>query len=660
MSRYIGFALLVTIMFTYTGLQAAAIQVHKTGQTSCWDDSGNVITCAGTGQDGEKQAGAAWPSQRFLDRGDGTILDNFTGLIWLKNANCQGIMGWQQALSASNAMASGSCGLTDGSTAGQWRLPNRKELLSLQSYQQSNGTTWLSSQGFSNAQSDWYWTSDTYLPDPGQKWLVHTVGAAWPQSEVPAAAGYFVLPVRGPVATTVGFNQKDIGSVNLTGSLTSSNSVYSLSGSGSDIWLTADSFSFGYQTLIGDGQITARVASLQNTDPWAKSGVMIRETLSADSAHAMMVVTAGNGANFQRRLSTGASSLNTGPLTAMAPYWVKLVRNGSTFTGYASPDGITWTLVGSDTVSMASTVYIGLAVTSHNSSALCTATFDGVTVNFGNAPPAVQITAPANGATFTAPASIKITATATASTGGAVTRVDFYQGTTLIGNATASPYSVSWSNVAAGNYTLTAKVTDTQNTTATSSPVTVTVASGSAVLPAPWASSDIGNVGVTGSASYQNGVYSISGAGSDIWGSADQFNYLYRPLTGDGQIVTRLVSQQNTNAWAKAGLMIRNTLATDASYAMMAATPINGTTFQRRLSAGSFYLATAGPTMAAPCWLKLVRSGNTFTGYVSADGITWVLAGSDKIVMQSTVYVGFAVTSHNTSMLGTATFDSVQ
>ena len=113
--------------------RALAKRVAKTGQTQCWDAGGTVIPCAGTGQDGQYQAGIdpavsaifgtayntpAWTGVRFTDNGDGTVTDNLTALIWLKNANCFGAKNWATALSDANALASGSCGLSDGSIAG--------------------------------------------------------------------------------------------------------------------------------------------------------------------------------------------------------------------------------------------------------------------------------------------------------------------------------------------------------------------------------------------------------------------------------------------------------------------------------------------------------------------------------------------------------------
>jgi hypothetical protein len=108
---------------------------------------------------------------------------------------------------------------------------------------------------------------------------------------------------------------------------------------------------------------------------------MIRESLAANSAHAFMLVSAAKGVALQWRPSTAAASQSISGSLSSPPRWVKLVRNGSMFTGYESADGSSWTAVGSTTITMtASTVYVGLAVTSHTTSASTTAVIDSVTV----------------------------------------------------------------------------------------------------------------------------------------------------------------------------------------------------------------------------------------------------------------------------------------
>jgi hypothetical protein len=159
--------------------------VPQTGQTQCWDAAGALIPCAGTGQDGEFQAGVAWPTPRFTDRGDGTVRDNLTGLIWLKQANCfpgSGGFGltWEEALQAANTLASGSCDLADGSQAGAWRLPNIRELNSLIDFGFVNpalsnaaGTGhWAENDAFSGVQSRPYWSSTTSVANLHHAWLV--------------------------------------------------------------------------------------------------------------------------------------------------------------------------------------------------------------------------------------------------------------------------------------------------------------------------------------------------------------------------------------------------------------------------------------------------------------------------------------------------------
>src|SRR6185295_3064091 len=154
--------------------------------------------------------------------------------------------------------------------------------------------------------------------------------------------------------------------------------AFSLKAAGSDVWGAADAFHYAYRPLNGDGFIVARLKSLQNTSTSAKAGVMIRETLTPGSANAFMLVTQGKGTDFQRRLTSGAATVNQVGTLDKPPYWVKLERIGDTFNAYQSPDGTTWTLVGSDTIPMAASIYIGLAAVSHTVMATTIGVFDSV------------------------------------------------------------------------------------------------------------------------------------------------------------------------------------------------------------------------------------------------------------------------------------------
>jgi hypothetical protein len=176
-----------------------------------------------------------------------------------------------------------------------------------------------------------------------------------------------------------GWTATDIGAVGAAGRSSAANGVFTINGAGADIWGTADALQYAYRTLSGDGELTARVVSVQNTARWAKAGVMIRASGSAGAAQATMLVSAGAGSAFQYRSATnGVSASIAGPSTVFAPEWVRIVRAGSDISGYESADGVTWTLVGKTTIPFGATVDIGFAVSSHNTAVTCTATFDHV------------------------------------------------------------------------------------------------------------------------------------------------------------------------------------------------------------------------------------------------------------------------------------------
>lgn len=264
------------------------------------------------------------------------------------------------------------------------------------------------------------------------------------------------LTIQPDTSLPAPWQSQDVGTVGLAGSATHSAGTFTVIGSGTDIWNGADGFHYAFQPWSGNGEIIARVDSVENTDPWAKAGVMFRQSLAANSAHALMAITPGNGAAFQRRLAGGGTSTHTAGPVVTAPYWVRLLRTGTTLQGFASPDGVNWTLVGADTVTLTDPIYVGLAVTAHNNTLASTATFSNVQLQVPALPPAITLTSPANGASFTAPATVNLAATVTPN-GNVISAVEFLNGATVIGTATAEPYSFPWSNVGAGSYTLGAR-----------------------------------------------------------------------------------------------------------------------------------------------------------------------------------------------------------
>lgn len=354
-----------------------------------------------------------------------------------------------------------------------------------------------------------------------------------------------------------GWTTSNIGAPALSGRASHTNGTFTIEGGGRDVWDPSDQFFFTHRQVTGDVTIVARVGSLENTHAWAKAGVMIRESLSGTSRHAFALVSPGKGVAFQRRTSTGGASASTAT-TGVAPMWVRLERRGSTITASRSTTGSSWTTVGSATISMASTVYVGLAVTSHNASNLATATFNNVSV-----------------------------------------------------------------------------------------------------LPTAWTAADVGAPAVRGSTSWNGSAFAASGAGVDIWGTSDQFQFAYRQVSGDVDVIARVASLSGPHAWSKAGVMVRASVSASSAHASLFASRSNGIAFQRRPAAGLSSIHTSGGSGAAPVWVKLERRGSAITAFRSANGTSWTMIGSETLTLPSTFYVGLAITSHSTSTAANASFTNV-
>jgi regulation of enolase protein 1 (concanavalin A-like superfamily) len=169
---------------------------------------------------------------------------------------------------------------------------------------------------------------------------------------------------------------------------------------------------------------------------------------------------------------------------------------------------------------------------------------------------------------------------------------------------------------------------------------------------------DVGQPGVAGSYAASGGTYTVTGGGADIWGRKDSFYFAARQLSGDADLICRVVSQEDTADWAKAGIMVRETMADNSSQAMVVAAPVGRVAFQRRSTTNG---TTANSSVAGqvPVWLRLVRTGNLFVAYSSSDGVAWSEISRKSIIMASQVWVGLAVTSHNNSQTSQAVFDEV-
>ena len=132
-----------------------------------------------------------------------------------------------------------------------------------------------------------------------------------------------------------------------------------------------------------------------------------------------------------------------------------------------------------------------------------------------------------------------------------------------------------------------------------------TTAAASAALPSPWTHQDVGSTGLAGSASYANGAFNVAGAGADIWGSADAFHYVSQTTSGDVQLVARVSALQNTSQWAKAGIMLRQSLTANSAHVLLDVTP-GGIEFMTRTASGATTDFITSGTAAAP---NLVEAG---------------------------------------------------
>jgi regulation of enolase protein 1 (concanavalin A-like superfamily) len=269
-----------------------------------------------------------------------------------------------------------------------------------------------------------------------------------------------------------GWTGANVGSPSLSGRATYSGATFNVEGTGIRIGYAADQFYYVYKRITGDVTIVARVASIEYTHRSAKAGVMIRESLTGDSRHALALVTPARGIGFHRRTTTGGRTTGTN-VSGAAPVWLRLVRSGSTFKASRSNNGTTWTTIASATIPMKSTVYVGLAVSSYNPSQRATGMFTNVSVK-GTllTPPTVTLTAPI-GLTYTAPGTVILSAMASDPDG--VARVEFYANNALLATDSTSPYWYTWTGVAAGTYSLKAVARDTRGAVATTASRTISV-----------------------------------------------------------------------------------------------------------------------------------------------------------------------------------------
>ncbi|MGI8562023.1 MAG: PQQ-binding-like beta-propeller repeat protein [Candidatus Dormibacter sp.] len=366
---------------------------------------------------------------------------------------------------------------------------------------------------------------------------------------------------------------QDIGQPSPAGGQTLNNGTWQIQGGGSDIFQTSDQFHFVWQTVPGDGTVSAHITAQTNSDPWAKAGVMLRQSADPAAAYYFALVTPSNGIQIQYRLSQGAAAAELTGFPATVPAYLRVARSGSVLCAYSSADGATWSYIRGSCIVLAGIsgpVYGGMAVTSHNGLALSTVTMDSVAIT-----------------------------------------------------ATAPPPPV--------------------------------------FCPANWNCADIGNPGLPGDQALNNGAWTVDGGGSDIWGNADQFHYVWQQLPGDGSVSGRVVSQGNSDPWAKGGLMIRQSTDPASPYYAVFVTPGHGVVVQYRATQGGAS-AAAGPVAGAPpAYVRVTVAAGSFTAYTSADGVTWTAIPGSTVALGMTApsLAGMAVTAHNGGAISQVVIDTV-
>jgi hypothetical protein len=352
------------------------------------------------------------------------------------------------------------------------------------------------------------------------------------------------------------WQSSDIGSVGVSGtsSYNQTSDEFTVMGSGANIWGQADAFHYVSRQFTGGFELVVKADSVAAVNEWSKAGLMVRESLAADSKNALMALTAANGAVFQRRVIAAGMTSKDVRQGWVAPCWLKLTRRGNVISGYASADGAAWHLVGEELVLMPETVWVGLAAGSLVNNQLAEAKFSNLQIN---------------------------------------------------------------SETAAG------------------------------MLPSPWNNRDIGYCPVSGTAGYNDGTYQLDGGGTEIWGSQDNFHYVYQPLPGNGKIVARVDELTRVSDATKGGLMIRESLNANAREAMAAISPLKKLFMLRRVNTGGASTASSVQGNAnTTYWLQLERDLHRFTASYSSDGQIWQALDSETIQMPENVYIGLALTSN--------------
>jgi uncharacterized membrane protein len=454
---------------------------------------------------------------------------------------------------------------------------------------------------------------------------------------------------EAPGSLPSGWGSYAVGQGNATAGY--ANGVYSI-GSDSDgatFGGTNDGkYGFIAQPMVGDGMIQARVTGVQGSgSSWV--GVLLRTGPDASAAGAFAGIQTGL-ATFAWRPNTSSNTTTSVGLSLSAPYWVRLVRMGQSLSGYYSLNGADWTQIGTTrTVTLGSTVYVGLVL----SPSCCdptSATFDNLTVSsvpdFYFIPSETTQTVSSAGGTTSYQIVLGevngFTGTAALSVSGLPSGISVVMNPSSVTPGQIANVTVQVpSGSSVGTFPFT--INGSSGSLLRSLPVQLNVATGAtASLPAGWGSASVG--GATGSASYNNGVYTVNGAAGGIGGAADAgYQFVAQALVGNGMIQARIVGAtgNDDNLY---GLLLRTGPTQNAAGAFIGKLGTVAPVFAWRTSTASTSSSSNGLALSSPYWVRLVRNAQTVSGYYSLNGVDWTqISTSRTLTLGTMVYVGLAV-----------------
>jgi len=244
-----------------------------------------------------------------------------------------------------------------------------------------------------------------------------------------------------------------------------------------------------------------------------------------------------------------------------------------------------------------------------------------------------------------------------------VKRVEFYNGSTKLGEDTSAPYTYTWNQVWTENLSLKARLVDNADATQDSTVHSVTTTMGP--LPGEWTAEDVGTVNAVGGSSYDSAqtAFYLRGSGANIKDGSDEFHFLHQPFAGNGEIIARINAYDYSNNRAKVGIMLRESTAGNSTFAMVNIRNRDGADieFARRLTTGANSTRSddGHNYSPLPIWARLTREGDLFTAYYSENGTDWTEIGNATIAMDAQILAGLCVTARSDGNYARGSFDQV-